>query len=115
MSVVSNVNGIGVVACGSRSGCGVVEGEGHRTTEGMRVCDDLAEGCVIVLSVDLLLSTSIGALPSLSLADSGNFAFSDQSHSKPGLSIKLITSPSFTLYSLSNFPSARAFPFSKSL
>ena len=54
MSVVSNVNGIGVVACGSRSGCGVVEGEGHRTTEGMRVCYDLAEGCVIVLSVDLL-------------------------------------------------------------
>jgi len=37
------------------------------------------------------------------------------SHSKPGLTIRLIVSPSFTAYSFSNLLSASALPFKSSL
>ena len=48
---------------------------------------------------------------SVFLVVGGAFGF----QSKPGLSIKLMVSPSLTLYSLRSLPSARALPLSKSL
>ena len=37
----------------------------------------------------------------------------DKSQSNPGLTIKLIVSPSLILYSFKSLPSARAFPFNR--
>lgn len=90
-----------------------LEGDGDRTTDGIRWCRD-------------------GFDPGVGLSERGGFppprdisgvdkdgegdgeaakAGLDGSQSNPGLIIKLTVSPSLTLYSFKSFPSARALPF----
>lgn len=84
-------------------GDGVIDGEGDRTTEGIRPCPDLVfvsgSGNNIIDSFPL----------SLGMETAGTAAL-EGSQSNPGLTIKFTVSPSLTLYSFNNFPSANAFP-----
>jgi hypothetical protein len=106
VEILSNVSGIS-------TGFSLVgECDGVKTTDGIRWCFRIGASVLIVgrnaplpnALLLFLLSTSRGGGSELGFVGS---------HSKPGLTIRLTVSPSFTLYSLSNFVSARAFPLSK--
>ena len=80
------------------------EGEGDKTTEGMRPCFPGLE-VLVPGSSDIEASTP----PSFRdepLASGVSGIGAVQSHSKPGFNMRLIVSPSFTGYSFSNLPSA---------
>lgn len=84
------------------------DGVGDRTTEGMRVCPRFFSGAAEV-SDDV---SGGGATDSSSAGgDSWDLA---GSHWTPGLTMRLIVSPSWTAYSFSSLASASALPFSRS-
>ena len=83
------------------------EGEGERTTEGMRWCLPLF-GAPPAAGPGVRPSTESESLVGLGLGLVG-------SQLAPGLTMRLITSPSLMLYSLRSLLSARAFPLSRSL
>ncbi len=93
-----------------------VEGEGERTTEGMRWCLPLLGALLAGLSDE-------DAWPSTDSEDGegekvvlvGLGMGLEGSQLVPGLTMRLITSPSLMLYSLTSLLSARAFPLRRSL
>ena len=93
-----------------------VDGEGERTTEGMRWCLPLLGAPVAGLSdEDAWPSTDSegGVGERVMLVGLGMGL--EGSQLVPGLTMRLITSPSLMLYSLRSLLSARAFPLRRSL
>lgn len=85
-----------------------LDGDGDKTTEGMRWCLDDDAGFGLgdrEIERPLFAPGDTGAEGEDSMAD--DFV---GSQSKPGLIIRLMVSPSLTMYSLSNLLSASAFP-----
>lgn len=98
------VSRVRVMSCGFKFPSGsseATDGEGDKTMEGALVC--LWAGVSFVAD-----SMSNGFM---SRSEQGKDVFVG-SQSKPGLTIKLIVSPSFTSYSLRSFVSMRALPLS---
>src|SRR5712671_3814934 len=98
------------ISCGfSRGEDGV--GEGERTTEGMRPCPRLFS----VGGVGLSDAVSGRGAPESSSREGGGGGGDSWglvgSHSTPGLTMRLMASPSWTLYSFSSLASASALPF----
>ena len=95
-------------------GVGVSDGDGDSTTDGIRPCP-------LRVFVGSGLGSSVipsSFFPSPWKGDEGEAAGAgatlDGSHSKPGLIMRLMVSPSLTAYSWRSFASARALPFSRS-
>lgn len=85
-------------------GEGEMDGDGESTTDGMRPWPIRVLCCAGSGRRTMLPSTVLG---------DGGAGILEGSQSKPGLTIKLMMSPSLTLYSCSSFPSANAFPLSR--
>lgn len=106
---VSRVSGIGDGL--SERGKEDVEGDGDRTTEGIRPCLPVL---VDPASGSSFIETSPPAsFPTALLGSGVAGAGAVQSHSKLGFNMRFTVSPSFTGYSFNSFPSASAFPRSK--
>lgn len=107
MLEVSSTRGISTIF----SPCdGESEGEGESTTDGMRLCPERVLLCVG--SGNRVICPPPAGFCNVGSAIAGVVFAGSQS--KPGLTIKLIVSPSFTLYSCKSLPSASAFPLRRS-
>lgn len=101
-----------LMSCGLPSGSkDITDGDGERTMDGVRVClkPVLSFGRESEDNDDFMSGSNKDFV---SGSDDGKGAV-EGSQSKPGLTIRFIVSPSFTLYSLRSLLSASAFPLSK--
>jgi len=85
-----------------------LEGEGDKTTEGIRWCPRLEPGVEPSVEACLLFSEDI---EDDAVGGEEIGVTFDGSQSNPGLMTKLMVSPSLIGYSCKSFPSASAFPF----
>ena len=112
MEEVSNVR---LISCGLASGSReTIDGDGERMIDGVRVCLNPVVSFGRESEVDdgFMSGPNNKGFVSGSGEDLGKTVCVG-SQLKPGLTIKFIVSPSFTLYSFNNLLSASAFPLSK--